>query len=249
MRYLAKVSYDGTNFCGWQIQKNGRTIQAEIEKAISQISKQNTPIVGAGRTDAGVHAYGQYFHFDLTNKMTTDQIRLAIQTKLDHDIKICQVYKVKEDFHARYKAVRRSYKYIISKEITPFNRFYKTHFFNLKLNVIKVNECINYFMGNHDFTSFSKFNPEIKSTRCNVKEIKFEEIGTDYVFMISANRFLHNMVRRIVGTIINIVKSEYEPKIISDLIAAKTTENKIITTAPATGLYLFEVEYPKEYFI
>lgn len=249
MRYLAKVSYDGTNFVGWQIQKTGRTVQAEIEQAFSQIAKNNIPVVAAGRTDSGVHAFGQYFHFDLQNKMTTDQIRLALQTKLDFDIKIISIWKVTDEFHARFKAQKRSYKYFIAKERTPFNRFYKSYFPGISLDFDKIQKCLSYFIGEHDFTSFSKFNPEIKSTICEIQDFNLIETDEDYVFIISANRFLHNMVRRLIGTIINVSRTDVDPEIIIELIEAKTTENKLITTAPAEGLYLFDVEYPKKYFL
>ncbi len=249
MRYLAKVAYDGTNFCGWQIQKQDRTVQGEIEKAISRIVKHEVPIIGSGRTDAGVHALGQYFHFDLEAGMTPRQLMLAIQSKLNCEIQIKEIFTVTDDFHARFKACQRTYLYVIARTRTPFNRFYKTWFPARRIIFKKLEDCLPYFVGEHDFVSFSKFNPQIKSTICKINSFSFRENTEDIILEISADRFLHNMVRRIVGTMINISHTNVDPQIINDLMEAKSPENKLISTAPAEGLYLLDVDYPSEYFI
>lgn len=249
MRYLAKVAYDGTNFSGWQIQKNARTVQGEIEAALFRIAKQKIPIVAAGRTDAGVHALGQYFHFDLLLNMTTVQIKLALQSQIDPDVKILQIYKVTDNFHARYQAYRRTYKYFIGKQRTPFNRLYRSFFPHQQLDVSCLQSYASFFLGKHDFISFRKFNPEIKSTICDILEFTVEETKEDIVITISADRFLHNMVRRIVGTIINLNKDNKPPELIPEFFEAKTPENKLISTAPPQGLFLFDVEYPIKYFL
>ena len=247
-RLLAKISYDGTNFCGWQIQPKDRTVQQEIETALSEISKVKIAIIAAGRTDAGVHALGQYAHFDFPNNMSTDQLLKAVHTKLKKDIQVLSIVKVKSAFHARYDAFSRSYKYIITKKPDPFNRFYKSSFPRFDLNIELIYSCVKQFIGKHDFTSFSKFNPDIKSTICNISAFEIIETDSDIILQITADRFLHNMVRRIVGTIVNISNIRKAPEVISDLIAAKSTASKLITTAPPQGLYLLDVGYPENIF-
>ncbi|OPX29599.1 MAG: tRNA pseudouridine(38-40) synthase TruA [Candidatus Cloacimonas sp. 4484_143] len=248
-RLLAKIAYDGTNFCGWQIQPTERTVQQEIETALTKIVKTEIKVVAAGRTDAGVHARGQHIHFDFPLNMTPVQIMKAMQTKLSKDIKIVSVAQVKQDFHARYDAFSRSYNYIITKNPDPFNRHYKSSFQRSNLNLETMQSCAKYFLGKHDFTSFSKFNPDIKSTICTISSFEITQEETDIIFKITADRFLHNMVRRIVGTIVNISDAEESPQIITILIEAGSTANKLITTAPPEGLYLEDVKYPSESFI
>ena len=246
---LAKISYDGTGFNGWQIQKEGRTVQQVLENALSQIAKEDIKTTSAGRTDAGVHAIGQYANFHFPIQMTAKQIQLALQANLPSDVLVTQVFEVIDDFNARYNAKSRTYKYILAKELTPFNRRYKSFIPKVKIKTKIVDRCLKYFLGRHDFTSFTKFNPDLNNYYCNILNFEFEETDEDYRFVIQSNRFLHNMVRRIVGTIINISNTDTDPNIIEELIAAKTPKNRLITTAPPNGLYLIEVEYPKNELI
>jgi len=243
-RFVIKISYDGTNFFGWQIQKQGRTVQQEIEKILSEIAKQEVKIIGSGRTDSGVHALGQYAHFDFPVQMNTQQIHSALNMKLPKDIIIKKVFIVEDDFHARYDARKRIYKYYLTRNVSPFNRFHKTFLPKTKLRENVIKSCLPFFMGEHDFTSFSKFNPDVPNHICEIKKFNLEVDGDDLIFTISATRFLHNMVRRIIGTILNISNSNLDPKIIDELFTAKTPEHKLIETAPAKGLYLFDVKYP-----
>ena len=242
-RYLMTISYDGTNFCGWQSQKNERTVQQTIETALAIIAKEPVPIVGSGRTDAGVHALKQFAHFDFPIKMTPEQILLALNSKLPEDIRTIKIIQVNDDFSARYDAIQRKYIYLIAKERTPFNRFYKSFFPRIKIVPEKIENCLSYFEGKHDFTSFSKFNPDITSQICYVQSFIFKEKKDDFIFEIDANRFLHHMVRRIIGTILNISNSEQKPEIIIELFNLKNPENKLIATAPPEGLYLADVIY------
>ena len=241
---LIKISYDGTDFNGWQIQKEGRTIQQVLEDALSKIAKERIKITSAGRTDAGVHTTGQYANFHFPIQMTTRQLQFALRANLPYDILVTKVMEVPDDFNARYNAASRTYRYIVAKELTPFNRKYKSFIPRVKIETEIVEKCLKYFIGKHDFTSFAKFNPDLNNYFCNVLKFEFEETNDDYIFVIQANRFLHNMVRRVVGTIINISNTKTNPNIIEDLIAAETPDNKLITTAPPNGLYLIDVEYP-----
>ena len=248
-RYLLRISYDGNAFSGWQSQKEDRTVQQVIENALSEIAKKSVKITCAGRTDAGVHALRQYAHFDFDQDMTAKQIKFALQAKLPADVSIQKVFAVIEDFNARYDAINRTYRYLLTKQRTPFNRYYKS--FLPKKNIRKkiIRNCLPFFLGIHDFTSFSKYNPDLNNCLCEITQLNFKDTGNEYVFTISANRFLHNMVRRIVGTIINISHFEMKPEIIRDLIDARDQNNKLIETAPPQGLYIEEVEYPKDKFI
>jgi len=175
--------------------------------------------------------------------MTTKQIQLALRANLPHDVSVTQIVEVSNDFSARYDAISRSYRYILTKELTPFNRKYKSFIPKVKIETDIIKKCLKYFIGKHDFTSFAKYNPDLNNYFCNILNFTFEETDEDYRFIIQANRFLHNMVRRIVGTIINISNTNTEPNIINELISAETPENKLITTSPPNGLYLIEVEY------
>ena len=242
--FLAKISYDGTDFNGWQIQKEGRTIQQVLEEALSKIAKEEIKITSAGRTDAGVHAIGQYANFHFPIKMAAKQIQFALRTKLPYDILVTKVMEVPDNFNARFNATSRTYRYILAKELTPFNRKYKSFIPKIEIETEIVEECLKYFIGKHDFTSFAKFNPDLNNYFCTILKFEFEETNNDYRFVIQANRFLHNMVRRIVGTIINISSTNTNPDIIKNLLVAKTPENKLITTAPPSGLYLIDVGYP-----
>ncbi len=244
MRFLLQIAYDGSLFHGWQKQSDVRTVQEEIEDKLSQIAKRKIKIMGAGRTDAGVHARKQYAHFDFPVDMSLKQIQKALNSLLPKDIKITNIFMVRYNFSARYSAVKRKYQYVIAKERDPFNRLYFSYITHLEFTQEIVNECLSYFLGKHDFTSFSKYNHEARSQICEVSDFRFSEYQEFYAFEIVADRFLHNMVRRIIGTIITITQKKLEPKIIAELFAAKTPHNKFIRTAPPEGLYLIDVEYP-----
>lgn len=246
---LIKISYDGTDFSGWQIQKEGRTVQQTLENALHRISKEEIKTISAGRTDAGVHAIGQYANFLFPIKMTPTQIKLALRSNLPLDISISHVYQVTNDFNARYNALSRTYKYVLTKKITPFNRRYKSFIPKMNLESERMNKCMDYFVGRHNFTSFAKFNPDMNNYFCNVLKFEMNETEKDFRFVIQANRFLHNMVRRIIGTIINVSNTKTDVEIIEKLLSAETPDNKLISTAPPNGLYLLDVEYPKNMLI
>ena len=238
------MAYDGSQFYGWQIQVQTPTVQYCLEKALSEIAKEKVMVVGAGRTDTGVHAIGQVAHCDFPVKMTTKQIIDALYSKLPKAIKIIDIADVNEDFHARYDALTRTYHYIITKYQTPFNYNFKTYLPKYKIEIEKLQACIEYFIGEKDFTSFAKPNPEIKNYICDIKEIQINERKDDIVIKIKANRFLHNMVRRMVGAMIMVSHKTQNPNIITQWIEMKKHEQKNYFTAPPNGLYLTKIEYP-----
>lgn len=243
-KFLIKITYDGSCYHGWQNQPNGISVQEVIEASLSKIAKTKIAIVGSGRTDTGVHALAQYAHFYFPIKMSALQIRLALRTKLPDSIRVIAAYLIEEELHARFTASQRKYKYVLTKVKNPFNRLYKSFVPYMKLDVAKMREIAPYFLGEHDFASFCKPNPDIPNTVCNLTKFEITEEGNDIIFYISANRFLHNMVRRLVGTLISFSHHNYENSLINDLINAKVGNQNIMFTAPPNGLYLYEVEYP-----
>lgn len=242
---LLKIAYDGTNFCGWQKQKNARTIQESIETALKEIAGKPISIIASGRTDSGVHAENQYAHFDFPTNMNPTQIRLALNSILTDEIIIKKVLRVKKEFHARYSAQKRIYRYIITTTKTPFNRFYKTFIPNKFINEKYINESLVKFKGKHNFSAFSKDNPQITNKMCEIFTLSCI-FGNDTTFTIEANRFLHHMVRRIIGTIMNISRTKTNPQIIEELFKQKSSQHKLITTFPPQGLYLQEILYDKK---
>ncbi len=243
-RYVLKLGYDGTDFNGWQIQPRGRTVQEEIETALSVIAKQKIPVLGSGRTDSGVHAFNQYAHFDFPINMTAEQIKAALQNKLSKEIKIKKVFETDSEFNARFSATQRHYKYFIVNDWTPFNKYYSSWFPRKKIDCELICSYLDYFVGEHDFAGFSKPNPELTHTRCLITRISFDKTEEGFLFQIKANRFLHNMVRRIVGCLITLSDKKYSPEIVPELLKRKQSDQKLVPSAPPNGLFLWEVLYP-----
>ncbi|MCB5234366.1 MAG: tRNA pseudouridine(38-40) synthase TruA [Candidatus Cloacimonetes bacterium] len=246
MRYLIRMEYDGSCFIGWQKQKRGRSIQSVVESALAAFTRCYQPVVAAGRTDAKVHALSQYAHFDYEGKMGMPQILLAFRRWLPDDIKILQIWEIDEQFSARYQAYERSYRYIMSKDITPFNRNYSGYIPYLKLRSEPMREAAVFLLGHHDFSSYGRANPEVPNHFCEIKEISITETDDSYIFDVRADRFLHNMVRRIVGTLCNISHFELPANTTAEVLADRCPRQNIVTTAPAEGLYLVDVKYPAE---
>ena len=247
-RFVINFSYDGTFFRGWQKQKGERTVQGELETVLSKIAKKPINIFGAGRTDSFVHALNQFAHFDFDINMNCTQIKLAINSQISKDIHIKNVYRVNLNFSARFNAVAREYLYLITRKRTPFNRFYKTIYPKLKISD-KINEYLKIFLGEHDFSAFSKKNPEYKHYRSNVVLFEYKIENDTYIFRIKANRFLHNMVRRLVGTILYAMEKNISPQKINDiLLYGEKNNEKIVTTAQPYGLYLANVIYNEEFY-
>ncbi|MCD4818494.1 MAG: tRNA pseudouridine(38-40) synthase TruA [Candidatus Cloacimonetes bacterium] len=242
-RYLLDLSYDGTFFHGWQIQNETRTVQETLELAISEIHKRKIKVTGAGRTDTKVHALHQFAHVDLELNMTTSQLTKAINSKLPKDVRVNSVTQVHPDFHARYSAIERSYMYLFSDKYDLFSRFHKSYIPHKNFDLEIMKECFAYLLGKHDFTSLSKFNPDLNNQICEITSIDLIKKDDDYIFSISSNRFLHNMIRRIVGTIINISYFQEDPLILEEIILKKNPSHKMIFTAPPNGLYLSDVKY------
>ena len=241
-RYSLKIAYDGTNFSGWQIQKNKRTVQGEIEKSIATVFKSNSQIIiyGAGRTDSGVHSTGQIAHFDIDTKRDLDTIKSSINSKLDNDCKILMVERVDDDFHARFDAKSREYVY----QCYPGKSllFKNQSWYIEDLNIAKLNFLANFFKGDHDFLSYSKFNPQIKNSVCRIYSCKWIKKRGMVIFKIKSNRFLHNMIRYLVGTMVYTLTYNKSYIVLEDLLNNPRKRVRLFK-APPQGLILTRVNY------
>ncbi len=246
-RYLIKICYDGTAYCGWQKQKNGLAIQEVMENALQIFTCEKTSLIAAGRTDAGVHSLGQYAHFDYMGSMKEYQLLLAFNRYLPDDIKVLEIKKVSPALSARYQAYERSYRYILAKEKNPFNRNYTGFIPYLTLKLERMQAAATYLIGKYDFSSFGRNNPEIPNRMCELKVCDINEQTDYFSFDFVADRFLHNMVRRMVGTLANISHFNLPPETISDILKKKCPRQNLVITAPASGLYLMNVKYPDKF--
>ena len=244
MRYKCIVMYDGTNFHGFQIQEDLRTVQLEIENVLKIITKVPTKIYPAGRTDTGVHAYNQVFHFDTDVVMKEYQMKNAINSRLPRDIYIKKVEIVDENFHARYNAKIKEYHYIIDLgEYNPLLTNYR-YYYKHKLDIDKMIDASKIFIGTHDFKSFTK-NHKIDNTIRTIYSIDFEIVDKEIIIKFKGNGFLHNMVRIIVAMLIEVGNDRKTKEDLENILASK---NRLLApkTAPANALYLVNIEYEKE---
>ena len=243
MRYKITFSYDGTNFNGYQIQPKLRTVQEELEKAVSYLNKQKyTQVVSSGRTDKGVHALNQVAHFDLEIKNTIDKIKRGLNSNLPEDIHIIKVEKVKDDFHARYNSKKKEYIYKINLgEYRPVDRNY-IYQYNKELDIDAMKEAIKYFEGEHDFTSFvsSEDIREDKVRTIYKTDIKIKKDILEISFI--GNGFMKYQVRNMVGLLISIGEHKKDKKDVVKVLNNKNRSQKF-KTAPSCGLYLNKVWY------
>jgi tRNA pseudouridine38-40 synthase len=209
-RYFIKLAYDGTNYHGWQSQDNAVTVQSELEKALSTILSEEIEVTGAGRTDTGVHAREYFAHFDLpenVEKTKTDTILYSLNAVLPEDITAFLIFPVKNETHARFTAISRTYKYYISRKKNPFFNKYSWNIYG-ELVLNKMNEASKILFEYIDFTSFSKLHTDVKTNNCKIMQAEWSEENNMLVFTVKADRFLRNMVRAIVGTILDVGKNK-----------------------------------------
>lgn len=246
-RYALTLQYDGTDFVGWQTQPSGRTVQSTIEERIQTILREPLPIVGAGRTDTGVHARKMIAHIDFpkTREEELPELFFRLNRFLPHDITICSLHKVTNDFHARFSATSRTYRYYITLVRSPFTRHFYTYV-PWALDFELMNETAQSLLGTKDFTTFSKTHTDVYTHICQVSYARWKSLGQDtYCFEITANRFLRNMVRAIVGTLMDVGRGKITKEEFVKRLELKD-RNQNITTAAATGLFLEEITYPEE---
>lgn len=246
-RFFIKFSYKGTAYHGSQIQPNAISIQEVLEDKLSRMTREEVKIVAAGRTDAGVHATEMYAHVDFKNFIPDDKFLFRLNGFLPKDIAVQKFYKVKEDAHARFDATARSYEYHITQEKNVFGDDTQ-YYIKQNLDVQAMNEACKVLFEYTDFESFSKLHSDVFTFNCDIKEAHWEVRDHILVFKISADRFLRNMVRAIVGTLLKVGKGQLDAKGLRDVIESKS-RGKAGESVPAKGLFLTKVSYPDTIFI
>ena len=246
MRYFIDISYDGSNYHGWQIQPNAVTVQHQINLAFSTILNEEINVLGAGRTDTGVHAKKMIAHFDTNQTIDFEKFKYRINGFLKNDISLNDIYKVKEDAHARFSAISRTYEYRVSRTKNPFS--VNSYFLLRDLDFQSMKKACKFLHGSHDYTSFAKLHSENYTNNCEVYIANWKEDENLLIFTIKANRFLRNMVRAIVGTLIEIGEGKISFSDIETILMSKDRA-KAGYSVPANGLSLIDIEYPKEILI
>ncbi|MFG6497398.1 tRNA pseudouridine(38-40) synthase TruA [Fictibacillus sp. UD] len=246
-RMKVTVAYDGTEFAGYQIQPSGRTVQGTIQAVLQKIHKGETVNISAsGRTDAGVHAVGQVFHFDTDLQIPAEAWGKALNAMLPNDILIKKAERVESTFHSRFSALSKEYHYklLIRKQPDVFSRNHMFHY-PYPLNVEDIKRAAKLFLGTHDFTSFSSAKSEVADKVRTIFELDAVEEGNTLVFKIRGSGFLYNMVRIIVGTLLEVGQGKRKPEEISAILEGKD-RSLAGKTAPAHGLYLYQVNYEEK---
>jgi len=245
LRYFIQLSYKGTNYHGWQIQPNAISVQGVVEKALSTILRDTIEVVGAGRTDTGVHASFFVLHFDVLKELTNfENLVYKLNSLLPNDIAIQKIWKVENDMHARFSAISRTYKYYISTKKNPFRT--ETSFkYLLPLDIDKMNDAVRILGEYEDFTSFSRLHTDVKTNNCKILWAEWEVVETQLIFTIKADRFLRNMVRAIVGTLLEVGKGKLTVANFRKIIEMKN-RGAAGASAPAKGLFLVDIQYPGE---
>ncbi|MFI3259456.1 MAG: tRNA pseudouridine(38-40) synthase TruA [Rikenellaceae bacterium] len=245
MRYFIELRYNGAAYCGWQRQPDAPTIQECIEKALSLLLRVTTPITGAGRTDTGVHASFYVAHFDYeNNEKPIDEkwLTYKLNILLPKDISIKKIYEVAPTAHARFDAVEREYTYIIETHKNPFTQ-HTAWQYSGELEIVAMNRAAEYLLHHTDFTTFAKLGSGNATNICDVREARWERDDEGrMVFTIKADRFLRNMIRAIVGTLVDVGRGKYTPEEFDKLIEAKDLSLASMG-APAKGLFLSNVKY------
>jgi tRNA pseudouridine38-40 synthase len=245
LRYFVELSYDGTPFVGWQRQPAGDSVQSCLEDALSILFRKPLSIVGAGRTDAGVHAHQLFAHVDLDEHVDKD-LTFRLNKLLPKEIAVRNIIAVTQDAHARFDAVSRIYRYHITTQKNPFLQK-RSYQFAKPLDLDLMNQAAKILIDHKNFKCFSKSKTDVKTYVCDIQQVHWQQNGSELVFFIQANRFLRNMVRAIVGTLIEVGLRKIS---ISDFeaILASRDRSQAGYSVPAHGLYLEKVNYPKHIF-
>ena len=247
-RYFIELAYKGTNFHGWQIQPNAISVQECLEKALSTITRETIAVTGAGRTDAGVHASYFVAHFD-SGKLNLDHPDFAhkLNSFLGKDVVIFRVSKVNPEAHARFDAISRTYQYHLNLRKNPFALETSWYFF-IQPDLERMNEASRILFEYTDFTSFSKLHTDVKTNNCKIYCAEWSQEGSNIVFTVKADRFLRNMVRALVGTILEVGIGKIELTQFRKIVEQKD-RGAAGLSVPAQGLFLTEIEYPKNVFV
>ncbi|WP_034044214.1 tRNA pseudouridine(38-40) synthase TruA [Wocania ichthyoenteri] len=244
MRYFIELSYNGDAYHGWQNQPTAISVQEVLESSLSTVLKTPISVMGAGRTDTGVHASQMFAHFDSNEELNDVNLIFKLNSFLPKDIAIHNIFKVKDDAHARFNALSRTYLYRITLEKNVFT-FNNTFYVKQALNVKKMNEASKILFDYKDFQCFSKSNTDVKTYYCNIMKAEWVIKNNELQFTIKADRFLRNMVRAIVGTMINIGLGKTTIEDLHTIIKSKN-RSEAGFSVPAQALYLTKIEYPDD---
>lgn len=241
MRYFIHLSYNGKNYCGWQRQPHSLSVQEELEKAMSLLLREPIALVGAGRTDTGVHARNYFAHFDYTPSLPHNLVN-KLNSFLPKEIAIKDIFSVSDSAHARFDATSRTYQYFISLEKNPF-LYEQSYYLFQSLDISLMNEACKILFEFNDFQCFSKSNTDVKTYICELKEAHWREEEGLLIFRITADRFLRNMVRAIVGTMIEVGNKKISLTEFRSIIESKN-RSKAGFSVPGNALFLEEITYP-----
>jgi tRNA pseudouridine38-40 synthase len=246
LRYFIQFSYFGKAYHGWQNQPNAITVQEVLEKALSTLLRDKIDVVGAGRTDAGVHAKQMFCHFDFDSIDDKKDLAYRLNAFLPDDIAVQEIRTVVDGAHARFDAIERTYEYWLVREKDPF-LFDYAHWVKHPLDLPAMNEAAKMLLEYTDFECFSKSNTDVKTFNCDVRQAYWEARADKWVFTITADRFLRNMVRAVVGTLLDVGLKKIKSEDMHRIIASKDRSEAGVSV-PAKGLYLTKVIYPKDIF-
>ena len=248
MRYFFEIAFNGKPYHGWQIQENAITVQQIVQEKLQLIHKNEKPTVtGCGRTDAGVHAEQFFFHVDIPPISNLDKYCFQMNNMLPIEIQLKQIHLVKEDAHARFDALSRTYEYRFSTLKSPFNSGFVTYI-SEKINVNNMNKCCQMIKGRHDFTSFSKMHTDVNHFFCEILEAEWVKKDEQIIFRVKANRFLRNMVRALVGTMVLVGKEKISSSDFKKIMMSKD-RTKASPSAKAHGLFLTNIAYSNHIYV
>jgi len=247
MRYFIDVSYDGTNYHGWQVQDNAVSVQGVLNNSLSTVLREEISTIGSGRTDTGVHAMMQIVHFDSQQEIDSKLLIMKLNSHLPKDIAVNKLAKVKSDVSARFNASSRSYIYKIHTRKNPFNQL-QSYFYTRSLDLDLMNECCELLKSWKDFEALSKVKTEVSNFNCDIYDARWEKHNEQIHFHVSANRFLRGMVRTLVGTMLEVGR---ERMTLADFqkILESQDRRKAGRSVPAHGLYLRDITYPKDIYL
>ncbi|UTW60891.1 tRNA pseudouridine(38-40) synthase TruA [bacterium SCSIO 12741] len=245
-RYFVELAYDGSPFHGWQIQPNAATVQEELEKALGLLLRHPAPVTGCGRTDTGVHAKQYFAHFNSPNSIDTEKLVFKLNRLLPPGIGIMRIDPVAESAHARFNAEHRTYRYFIHYQKNPFRREHSWHLYGKRLDLGFMNRMCEILIETEDFAAFAKTGSDVTHTRCLVHSAAWywDEDQTGIYFEIRANRFLRNMVRAVVGTLVEAGEGKLSEEDFRNIIKSGN-RSEAGTSAPAQGLFLWDIGYPE----
>jgi len=238
------LEYDGSAFCGWQVQPGQRSVQGELEMALGRLTQSETAVIAAGRTDSGVHALGQVINFHTPSVLPVETFIRGANALLPPDVRVIAGEEATEEFNARHDAISRAYRYRLTTRPRAVGRQY-AWFLPLRLDLVAMQQAASALRGVHDFVSFCRSGSELEHHRCQVYSAEWHSEEDEFIFEIRANRFVHNMVRIIVGTCVEIGRGGLAPAVMTEILAARD-RCAAGRTAPAHGLFLLQILYPSD---